>query len=153
MFLKFGITEFDEQPFSPEELRTCLGHLPSHLEELVLKITNIDGDDHTASVAFTDAMQAIAPTTNTILPSLKNWIISGWDPLLGTFTCQTLLKALQLDFAKADIELLLRPGTVTHMADNQTPDSPDLYALDYISLGTMDMERRVGTQPERASCG
>jgi hypothetical protein len=131
-FLKVGIMEFDEQSISPKELRTFLGHLPSHLEELVLKITNIDGDDHMASVAFTDAMQAIAATTNTILPSLKKLTISGWDPLLGTFMCQTQLKALQLGFAKAGIELLSRPWTVTHMADNQTPNDPDLYALDYI---------------------
>jgi hypothetical protein len=134
--LKLGIIEFDEQPINPGDLRTYLGHLPSHLEELVMKITNIDGnEEHIPPATFFDALQAIAPATNTILPGLKKLTISDWDPLIGTFTCQTKLKALQLGFATAGIELSSRPRAAPLLMgppDDRYYNDPDLYALDYI---------------------
>jgi hypothetical protein len=131
--LELDITETWDGIIGPEELGTFLRHLPGQLEELNLQVLDGDGEDNAPTTHFIHALKAVAPTINSVLPALKKLVISGWDPLLGTFTCQTQVKALQLGFAKAGVELVSRPDTPNHMpGDDDGYREMSLYALDYV---------------------
>jgi hypothetical protein len=92
-----------------ELLSSLLQQLPRRLQHLQLIANDPDGEELKPSVAFTDALCAIAPRIKSILPTLHTLRIIDWEPLLGTFTCQTQVKAIQLAFTEAGVEFLSQP--------------------------------------------
>ncbi|KAF5848399.1 hypothetical protein GGP41_005776 [Bipolaris sorokiniana] len=100
------------QKTTVESLSSVLQHLPKRLQHLHLIANDPDGEELKPSTAFTDALHGIAPIMKSILPALHTLKIADWDPLLGTFTCQTQVKAIQLAFAKIGVDFLWQPRDI-----------------------------------------
>ncbi|XP_014561298.1 hypothetical protein COCVIDRAFT_86758 [Bipolaris victoriae FI3] len=102
-----------------ESLSSVLQHLPKRLQHLHLIANDPDGDELKPSTAFTEALHAIAPIMKSILPALHTIKIVDWDPLLGTFTCQTQVKAIQLAFAEIGVDFLWQPLDIVIKESNE----------------------------------
>ncbi|KAL6150251.1 hypothetical protein ACJQWK_00462 [Exserohilum turcicum] len=101
-----------------ELLSSLLQQLPRRLGRLHLIANDPDDDELRPSIGFSDALQALAPGIKNIFPALHTLGIVGWDPLLGTFTCQTKVKAMQLAFAEAGVELTQQPCSLENSNEN-----------------------------------
>lgn len=120
---------FDLSPETEEaERNICLelssdfsGCLPRNVKHLRLIANDLTSEEMLLgpSSGFIDALLAFSHTVKVVFPDLRTLAVDEWDPLLGSFACQTQIKVLQQAFAGKGVELLARPSLHSIYADDE----------------------------------
>ncbi|KAF2821288.1 hypothetical protein CC86DRAFT_373656 [Ophiobolus disseminans] len=86
-------------------------------------------------------LKSIAPTVRTLIPTLNQLAIVGWEPIKSVYPCQRNLSVLQMAFTDVGVELVSYPID----SDEELGFQP-LSQLDYVEPGWVWVQGTVDHQ-------